>query len=641
MKRCLQIFPKGKSPLDIPLGEDIEQFPFDRNEIAEDTLDDEIVWHYLLEERLSNQTYDVVLIDSAVRNQEATIIIAHIRLSPEEKVSGIPIIFYNKKKLAETLNTPILKHKDTLINCNVNYIWEDNYDNDTVLAEKLKSVIINNTQSQLVDISLLHFRQNDEGTRHQVTNEWGAFLLAHVAGLDKLATILFNDNLKSKTIYFKYLKLFHNIELVADDETITTPAVTLSTKKYLFIDDNYDKGWFQVFNAILGQADSELGLEAYTDVLKFENQTEDSNTFQEIIGQINQNNYQGILLDLRLTNADNNLSRLNTDIDEFTGGRLLKKIKDSFPHIPVIMTTASNKAWNMEQLLDEGADGYFIKQGPDSLPNENMARENYDSFVKLIKESQKKYNRLQPFLQYIKDIEQQATLIEERQVSITQTDGTQVSQTTKVEERIIERLNMFFGLLKRSFEDSSYNKRFHYSDYKLAFMTLWSCLNDIQYIYYDKNKPMKEIKIRQFLATKMSINSIQNFFLQRKITPTSPFQSFITLNEGNPYYTFTTSNVKYDRRIGAQIAFIILTLNEGTVTDETNGAITAEKLCDNLLTLKNIRNKLFLIHGNEDEGSDFFVKTEAENIQIDLQDCAKLFEIVYFLLKGTLINLEF
>ena len=74
----------------------------------------------------------------------------------------------------------------------------------------------------------------------------------------------------------------------------------------------------------------------------------------------------------------------------------------------------------------------------------------------MIEESRKKYKALEPFWNYIAEIED-GNLIEERNEN----------GVTKVEERIKERLRMFFGLLKRSFEDSKYNEQFHYSDMKL------------------------------------------------------------------------------------------------------------------------------------------------------------------------------
>ena len=58
---------------------------------------------------------------------------------------------------------------------------------------------------------------------------------------------------------------------------------------------------------------------------------------------------------------------------------------------------------------------------------------------------------------------------------------------TKFKERIKERMEMFYGLLKRGMEQRRYNKeKFHFSDYELAYMTLWSMLNEISELKYDK-----------------------------------------------------------------------------------------------------------------------------------------------------------
>ena len=57
-----------------------------------------------------------------------------------------------------------------------------------------------------------------------------------------------------------------------------------------------------------------------------------------------------------------------------------------------------------------------------------------------------------------------------------------------MQERMKERFEMFYGLLKRSFEETKFNEEnYHYSHLELAFMTLWSCLNDIQHEFFDKS----------------------------------------------------------------------------------------------------------------------------------------------------------
>jgi hypothetical protein len=290
------------------------------------------------------------------------------------------------------------------------------------------------------------------------------------------------------------------------------------------------------------------------------------------------------------------------------------------------MVTASNKAWNMQQLLDVGADGYFIKEDPESNPSEEVSKSSYEAFKELIKKCQDKYNQLKPFWKYIKEIEERGTLIEEKSDS---------NGTTKVNERIKERLKMFFGLLKRTFEDSEYNKQFHYSDIKLAFMTLWSCLNDIQYIYYEK-QPDNSFKIKANLIHRLSIpNNPNDYHFLTFLDSNNKLKTRIKEDKENETFVFNMNNSENGNRIknfiGQLIAFLIFAFeNDITKRDEYLKILYA---------LKNKRNHLYLTHGDENS-NDFFHKLEQENQEITLNECKKLFEIVYFLLTRCPIQIQ-
>ena len=78
-----------------------------------------------------------------------------------------------------------------------------------------------------------------------------------------------------------------------------------------------------------------------------------------------------ILLDLYLKNEDFNKSELET-----TGSVILKKIKQEYPFIPIIITTASNKARKQISLKQLGCDAWWIKESIDEQlkPTQSFAR---------------------------------------------------------------------------------------------------------------------------------------------------------------------------------------------------------------------------------------------------------------------------
>ena len=70
--------------------------------------------------------------------------------------------------------------------------------------------------------------------------------------------------------------------------------------------------------------------------------------------------------------------------NDFSGMKILKKIKNQNKGNQVIMFTASNKAWNMKALLEAGADGYYIKESPEYAFPTSYSESNANELVKTI-----------------------------------------------------------------------------------------------------------------------------------------------------------------------------------------------------------------------------------------------------------------
>lgn len=59
---------------------------------------------------------------------------------------------------------------------------------------------------------------------------------------------------------------------------------------------------------------------------------------------------------------------------EYSGAKILDEIKSDNFGTQVIMYTASNKSWNMRELIGKGADGFYIKESPNSIKKLVLAR---------------------------------------------------------------------------------------------------------------------------------------------------------------------------------------------------------------------------------------------------------------------------
>lgn len=294
-----------------------------------------------------------------------------------------------------------------------------------------------------IDIKNISIRPSYD-SNHQATNEWGAMRLASNFGVFDLIKFTYPRHL-----YFKYLSKFINNNGKSLDNSLNNLF-----DKILLIDDNADCGWVDLLEHI---HDCQVDKINSTEILRvWQNVTPEKFCHYDLI-------YLDLYLEKGKADSTNALSAL-------------KFIKENYPHIPVIIFTASDKAWNLDAILEKGADAMYIKESPVYYRKEEYSLKNYEDFTATIKYVHEKYTTLRPYWILIKKI-------------ISHSSFRAIENSPRMlRERIEERLRMFYGLLKKGYEQWDYDKlTFYYSDYELAFMTLWSVLNEIQEAYFDKS----------------------------------------------------------------------------------------------------------------------------------------------------------
>jgi len=106
--------------------------------------------------------------------------------------------------------------------------------------------------------------------------------------------------------------------------------------------------------------------------------------------------YACVLLDLRL--RDDEEGGLPESVWDLSGARVLDFIREEHPTLPVIITTASNKIWNYEGLMELGADAYWIKEGLDEQRTDDESAQNYVRLLELVTAvTSEKYQLLRRF----------------------------------------------------------------------------------------------------------------------------------------------------------------------------------------------------------------------------------------------------
>ena len=144
--------------------------------------------------------------------------------------------------------------------------------------------------------------------------------------------------------------------------------------KILLIDDQANDGWADIYKEMFGKDDFGI-LPIENEIKKIE-----QSLSSELSKEHEENNpikYNIILLDLRLIpQSDKNA----TSIQEISGFQILEYLRDEYPEKLIVVTSASNKIWSYQEVMNMGADAYWIKEGVDNLLD---AKDQLGNYLKL------------------------------------------------------------------------------------------------------------------------------------------------------------------------------------------------------------------------------------------------------------------
>ena len=216
-----------------------------------------------------------------------------------------------------------------------------------------------------------------EFSGHSLANQWGARVMYRFTSGGNIEDSTYPELEKvKKSLYMKYI-----MASTTDIKTLIFQGMVVGSlserhirsndKRILYIDDCAESGWKDTLKNLFTNAEFE-----YIDrsVLSFEDYTEEEQN------KILNEDWDLYLLDLRL-GGDKEENIYNTD--EFSGMKVLKRIKEHNRGNQVIIFTASNKAWNFKSLLspDAGANGYYIKESPALKLPEQFSLMNITAFI--------------------------------------------------------------------------------------------------------------------------------------------------------------------------------------------------------------------------------------------------------------------
>ena len=305
--------------------------------------------------------------------------------------------------------------------------------------------------------------------RHSLANQWGADVLSRIVVGNET-----NNELIKKarlSLYFRYVRALslgtNDIEnIIQGVESPSTPTslkkIDAAGKKILLIDDEADKGWGDVLCKMLPNSEFKTIQEQVPD---YEHLSNDAKK------EIKSGKYDLIFLDLRMNGvAEEDTLRP----DDFSGMKILKAIKEQNKGNQVIMFTASNKAWNMKALLDEGVDGYYIKESPEFAFPHSYSLSNAENLCNDINNCLSVSFEQRSIWKSIKEVKQ---VMESNNLANKYFSGMEVMHGLKYQTLISTELDVVWGLLRSNQEKKE----------QLSMLSLFKILEFMNEFFYTTN----------------------------------------------------------------------------------------------------------------------------------------------------------
>jgi CheY-like chemotaxis protein len=300
---------------------------------------------------------------------------------------------------------------------------------------------------------------------HSIANEWAIYRWAiSIKATDTcIESISKNVNIQ---IYFKYLQTVYpksEAQLPTEDQLKINYS---DTPKILYIDDDADKGWYEIFCNLLYDRNG-LNFEHLDDEFNFKTQDQILNI---CIEKIKADDIDLVILDFRL--HLNDFSAKN--IEEVTGLKLLKLLKKWNPGIQVIIFSASNKAWNLLELQANGADGFLLKESPELSLNSSYTLDSITTFSKQM-EYCLSYTYLKEVWNYFEEI---TKVFSKNPLTTKYFEKSLEEQLNgiKYQNLLLQELAAIFEILKTKNENR----------YNIAMIMLYKVLEYLNEIFYQK-----------------------------------------------------------------------------------------------------------------------------------------------------------
>lgn len=311
---------------------------------------------------------------SKEENTEGLLLGLHIRLNyelPIEKRS-IPIVFITGLSIENILSKSGFDKDNNPQDLFFSEgIYISSSDTDEI---KQKLEIAMPVKDYDLFLRKLNVQRKDEFGGHDIANAWGCYKLAQVAENkddiskpNRIKDVIFQQDFVAKHLKQLYAKfLICKNESFTDELRLQKKPLQCQGKQILFIDDKADEGWGILMQYIFNTAGA-----GFTFVNPSPYKTKEKDRFVDFNGFMTEckshigKKWDLIIIDLRLNPETEDIDNGSMSPEDFSGYKLIDSFLNENGGYQIMISTASNKIWNVDAALKRGAKGYYIKESPD------------------------------------------------------------------------------------------------------------------------------------------------------------------------------------------------------------------------------------------------------------------------------------
>jgi CheY-like chemotaxis protein len=310
---------------------------------------------------------------------------------------------------------------------------------------------------------------------HSIANVWAIYRWSQIIGAND-ENIEKITELQNSNLYFKYLKTIYPISQVDKLDLELLKIEYEGKPKILYIDDEAEKGWYEIFDELLHK-NNKLSFYHLDD--EFNETAQDEIIDLSIKTVIEKDiDIDLVILDFRLHNDDFK----NIPVQDVTGYKILKKIKEYNKGIQVIIFSATNKILNLQALQEAGADGFIIKESPENSIDSEFTKQSILNMIQSLEKCLK--------MTFLKEIYKNIEKIKTHLNSISNITGDEGLEgglmKMKFKNEIFIQLDIIFDCLKRSSADISTEIRDESSYLNLSFTSIYKIIELINDFYTDE-----------------------------------------------------------------------------------------------------------------------------------------------------------